>query len=67
MHSGTHEVGGGKKERLSPFIQASLSTLGHDENMFLWGNLTISNYVNSMDYSIHFMPLTIAILPTIIQ
>ncbi len=48
-------------------FQASLSTLGHDENIFLKGNLTIPNYVNSMDYSIHFVSLTIAILPTIIQ
>lgn len=48
-------------------FQASLCTLGHDENIFLGGNLAVSNYVNSMDYSIHFVSLTIAILPTIIQ
>lgn len=41
--------------RIRHFFQASLSTLGHDENIFLRGNLTISNYVNSMDYSIQFV------------
>lgn len=65
-HSRTLEEGGGEESPQS-FIQASLSTLGHDENIFLRGNLTLSNYVNSMDYSIHFVSLTIAILPTIIQ
>lgn len=40
---------------------------GVTKNVLLGGNLTISNYVNSMDYSIHLVPLTIAIPATIIQ
>lgn len=63
----TNSWSGRGKKSLQSIFQASLSTLGHDENVFLRANFTISNYVNSMDYSIHFLSSTIAILSTIIQ
>lgn len=40
---------------------------GVTKNVLLGGSLTISNYVNSMDYSIHLVLLTVAIPATIIQ